>query len=90
MSNDDTIEVPVTRRARTTRVGKLVMGSGYLFIQWIGIDSERLAPGDEVACRGPGGWWRNGTARVAPGGDVDFRRIVAACDGDDVYRVEPP
>lgn len=83
----ETIEVPVTRRARCTLVGTLDLNCR-AGVVWCG--AERLKPGDEVACRGVGHWWRTGTTRVMPNGDVDFRRIVAACTGDAVYRVEQP
>lgn len=81
------IEVPVTRKATAVRVGILHRWGG----SW-SIDCEpgkSVSAGDELACRVPGGGFRNGTARVRPDLTVGFTCIAASADGDIVYRVEP-
>jgi hypothetical protein len=82
MADDDvTIEVPVTRQARATRIG--VLDARGVFIS----DSE-LKKGDVIALMRDGSW-RRGLGRVTGRGQLDLRGIIGPSEGDVVYRVEP-
>lgn len=83
MSDELFIEVPVTRRARVTRIGVL------------GADGWRASPeapdlesGDVIALMRYGSW-RRGLGRVTDRGQLDLRGIIGPSEGDTLYRVEP-
>lgn len=89
----ETIEVPVTRRARVTLVGRVILGGHNHLARWGQTEAVELKAGDVVAVRcGDAPWFRPGTGRVMahPSGTVaDLSDITGACDGDLLYRVEP-
>lgn len=77
MSEEDTIEVPVTRRARVTLIGRVG-------------GKQELRPGDVIAARArPGASWRSGLGRVSASGGLDYRPIIGLQHEDFLYRVEP-
>lgn len=91
MSEDEFIEVPVTRRARVTRVGVLSADGLLLYVRR-DRDAAPLMSGDLIACKVPGapGWFRPGVAGVLDTGGITLAGISGASDGDIVYRVEGP
>lgn len=77
------IDIPVTRRCSTSRIGILRIDGAR---RWIENDGPGLIIGELFAIRAPHGGWRTGVAIATP--DLDLSAITAACDGDIVYRVE--
>lgn len=87
----ETVEVPVTRRARVTLIGRLHWERSY---HVTAIETETgwatLAPGDRFVLRAHVGvQFRSGIGVVRPGGTLDLSPISGACHGDLLYRVEP-
>lgn len=85
------VDVPVTRRARITLVGKVVGEAGWPARSWVQTcaGGTALAPGDQVVVRPYLGARVRGGIGVVTHDGLDLTGIPAACDGDLLYRVEP-
>jgi hypothetical protein len=85
---DEFVEIPVTRRARVTRIGVLSY-DGLLYVKMD--PGEQLIRGESIVCKAPGvgGSFRPGVGRVTDAGGVMIAGIAGASEGDFVYRVEP-
>lgn len=92
MGTDEFVEVPVTRRARVTLLGRLDWDRSWFTA---GIVSEtggavRLEAGTRFVLRTSAtSPFRAGFGNVLSDGRLILGEIPAACHGDLVYRVEP-
>lgn len=88
----ETIEVPVTRRARVTLVGRLEWSRSWMSAGILNETGEPLflEPGARFVLRPyEGAPFRAGLGNVLSDGRLILGEIPAACHGDLVYRVEP-
>jgi hypothetical protein len=87
----ETIEVPVTRRARVTLVGRLEWRRAYDVIAIATEGGRATLPPDTQFVLRPHAEapFREGIGRVRDDLRLDIRAIPAASHGDLLYRVEP-
>lgn len=91
----ETVEVPVTRRARVALVGRAILDRSPLHpARWCRLCQThpvKLAPGDLVALRSAAAApFRHGFGQVMPAGDhIDVSGVTCPTEGDLLYRVEP-